>query len=81
MLVQSGIPVAEQSISFEGRDLSNPKATMQECGIGDSAMLLIRRKVMVAGRLVLSLHNQLLPPEPNYAHSRIYAGKPSRTPR
>lgn len=47
---ESGIPVNEQSISYEGRDLSNPKATMRECGVGDHAMLLLRRKVSVAGR-------------------------------
>ncbi|OSC97908.1 hypothetical protein PYCCODRAFT_1046104 [Trametes coccinea BRFM310] len=49
---ESGIPVAEQSLSYEGRDLSNPKATMRECGVGDHAMLLLRRKVSVAGRSV-----------------------------
>lgn len=48
--VESGIPVTEQSISYEGRDLSNPKATMRECGVGENAMLLLRRKVNVAGR-------------------------------
>ncbi|THH27645.1 hypothetical protein EUX98_g6548 [Antrodiella citrinella] len=47
---ESGIPIAEQSIHYEGRDLSNPKATMKECGVGDQAMLLLRRKVSVAGR-------------------------------
>lgn len=47
---ESGIPVTEQSISHEGRDLNNPKATMRECGIGENAMLLLRRKVNVAGR-------------------------------
>lgn len=52
-ILQSGIPVNEQSISHEGRDLSNPKATMRECGVGDHAMLLLRRKVSVAGRWVL----------------------------
>ncbi|KAI0658688.1 hypothetical protein C8Q70DRAFT_182252 [Cubamyces menziesii] len=49
---ESGIPVAEQSLSYEGRDLSNPKATMRESGVGDHAMLLLRRKVQVAGRAV-----------------------------
>lgn len=49
---ESGIPVAEQSISYEGRDLNSPKATMKECGIGENAMLLLRRKVQVAGRTV-----------------------------
>ncbi|KIM74979.1 hypothetical protein PILCRDRAFT_688772 [Piloderma croceum F 1598] len=47
---ESGIPVSEQSISHEGRDLSSPKATMRECGVGENAMLLLRRKVQVAGR-------------------------------
>lgn len=49
---ESGIPPSEQSISFEGRDLSNPKATMASFGIGEEAMLLLRRKVVVAGRTV-----------------------------
>jgi len=47
---ESGIPILEQSIHYEGVDLSNPKATMKECGVGDQAMLLLRRKVSVAGR-------------------------------
>jgi len=47
--------VAEQSISYEGRDLSNPKATMKESGVGDKAMLLLRRKVNVAGMRVHSI--------------------------
>lgn len=47
---ESNIPVNEQSISFEGRDLNNPKQTMRELGVGEDAMLLIRRKVTVAGR-------------------------------
>jgi len=48
---ESGIPVSEQSISYEGRDLSgNPKTTMAEYGMSDHAMLLLRRKVVVAGR-------------------------------
>jgi len=41
--------VAEQSISHDGRDLSNPKATMRESGVGDKAMLLLRKKINVAG--------------------------------
>ena len=44
--------MAEQSISYEGRDLSNPKATMKECGVGNKAMLLLRRKINVAGMRV-----------------------------
>ncbi|KAF5333250.1 hypothetical protein D9611_002770 [Ephemerocybe angulata] len=50
---ESGIPVAEQSISHEGRELTNPKATIRELGVqGDSAMMLLRRKVSssVSGR-------------------------------
>ncbi|KAL6309811.1 hypothetical protein BKA93DRAFT_285241 [Sparassis latifolia] len=47
---ESGIPVDEQSISLEGRDLNDPKATMAGCGVGDHAILLLRRKVNVAGR-------------------------------
>jgi len=47
---KSGIPVAEQSISYDGRELSNVKATMEGLGVSDDAMLLIRRKVSVAGR-------------------------------
>ncbi|KAH7931156.1 hypothetical protein BV22DRAFT_483 [Leucogyrophana mollusca] len=45
---ESGIPISEQSISYEGRDLSNPKATVAECGVQDKAMLLLRRKVAMA---------------------------------
>jgi len=47
---ESGIPTAEQSISFEGRELDNPKATIRDYGIGNDAFLLLRRKVVVAGR-------------------------------
>lgn len=51
---ESGIPVSEQSIHYEQRELSNnPKATITELGVtGTSAMLLLRRKVStsVAGR-------------------------------
>ncbi|KAH9939383.1 uncharacterized protein BXZ73DRAFT_76085 [Epithele typhae] len=46
---ESGIPVSDQSLSYEGRDISNPKATMVECGVGDKAMLLLRKKVHIAG--------------------------------
>lgn len=46
---ESGIPVGEQSISYEGRDLSNPKATMAQCGVGEKSVLLLRRKVHVPG--------------------------------
>jgi hypothetical protein len=47
---KSGIPIAEQSISYDGRELSNVKSTMEGLGVSDDAMLLIRRKVSVAGR-------------------------------
>lgn len=47
---ESGIPTREQSISFEGRDLNNSKSTMAELGVADDAVLLLRRKVTVAGR-------------------------------
>ncbi|KAI0328221.1 hypothetical protein GY45DRAFT_1020488 [Cubamyces sp. BRFM 1775] len=80
---ESGIPVAEQSLSYEGRDLSNPKATMRESGVGDHAMLLLRRKVQVAGRSVEqdaemmrlqllgdpALMNQLRATNPEIAHA------------
>ncbi|KAG5654218.1 hypothetical protein H0H81_005905 [Sphagnurus paluster] len=43
---ESGIPVAEQSISFNDRELNAPKSTMRELGVdGDNAMLVLRRKV------------------------------------
>ncbi|KAI0806882.1 aspartyl protease-domain-containing protein [Fomes fomentarius] len=41
--------VTDQSISYEGRDLNNPKATMRESGVGDNAMLVLRKKVHIAG--------------------------------
>ncbi|KAK1222224.1 DNA damage-inducible protein 1 [Marasmius sp. AFHP31] len=50
---ESGIPVTEQSISYDGRDLNNPKATVQELGItGHQATLVLKRKIpsAVAGR-------------------------------
>ncbi|KAG6856037.1 hypothetical protein H0H87_008141 [Tephrocybe sp. NHM501043] len=44
---ESGIPIAEQSISFENKELDDPKRTMQELGLsGDKVMLLLRRKVI-----------------------------------
>ncbi|KAM5542496.1 hypothetical protein V8D89_003955, partial [Ganoderma adspersum] len=46
---ESGIPVSEQSLSYEGRDLNNPKETMAQCGVGEKSMLLLRRKVHVPG--------------------------------
>jgi DNA damage-inducible protein 1 len=51
---QSSIPVNEQSISYEGRELNNPKSTIRQLGVqGENAMLLLRRKVAnVGGRYV-----------------------------
>lgn len=46
---ESAIPVSEQIISYEGRHLDNPKATMKDCGVGEQSLLLLRRKVPVAG--------------------------------
>lgn len=58
---QSNIPAREQSITFEGRELSNPKATMQELGVVDHAVLLLRRKVNTAGQYVYSsIHSPTL---------------------
>ncbi|CAL1700328.1 unnamed protein product [Somion occarium] len=48
--VSARIPVQEQSISYQNRDLTNQKATMLELGVGDHAMLLLRKKVQIAGR-------------------------------
>ncbi|KAI3595140.1 dna damage-inducible v-snare binding protein [Moniliophthora roreri] len=43
---ESGIPISHQSISYEGRDLNNPKATIRELGImGNQATLTLKRKV------------------------------------
>ena len=47
---KSGIPRTEQSISYEGRELSNEKATMEGLGVSGNAVLLLRRKISVAGR-------------------------------
>jgi len=54
---QSSIPIAEQSISYQNRELRNPKATIRQLGVeGESAMLLLRRRVAnVAGRCVCLL--------------------------
>ncbi|KAK2465970.1 hypothetical protein APHAL10511_001611 [Amanita phalloides] len=49
---ESGIPVSEQSISHDGRELSDPKATLRQLGVSHNAMLLLRRKVTVAGRSI-----------------------------
>ena len=47
---KSGIPPSEQSISYEGRELSDVKATMEGLGVSGNAVLLLRRKISVAGR-------------------------------
>ena len=49
-LLQSGIPVSEQSISIDGRDLNDRNATIASLGVSEGAMLLLRRKVTVGGR-------------------------------
>ncbi|TBU23995.1 hypothetical protein BD311DRAFT_44852 [Dichomitus squalens] len=46
---ESGIPISEQSLSHEGCDLRDPKATMRDSGVGDNSVLLLRRKVHVPG--------------------------------
>jgi len=47
---KSGVPPAEQSISYDGRELGDTKATMEGLGVKDDAMLLFQRKVNIAGR-------------------------------
>ncbi|KAJ6469767.1 hypothetical protein C8R47DRAFT_767939 [Mycena vitilis] len=50
---ESEIPIAEQSISHNGRDLNAPKSTLRDLGVTGDAMLQLRRKVPnVAGRAV-----------------------------
>ncbi|KAF8231383.1 hypothetical protein L208DRAFT_69008 [Tricholoma matsutake] len=50
---ESGIPIAQQSISYLGRELNNGKATIRQLGVeGDNAMLLLRRKVNIGQRTV-----------------------------
>ncbi|KAH9062667.1 hypothetical protein EDB87DRAFT_247250 [Lactarius vividus] len=39
-----------ESISHEGRELNNTKATMKGLGVRDNAMLLLRRRVAASGR-------------------------------
>jgi len=46
---ESNIPAQEQSISHEGRELSNPKATMRDLGVHDNSVLLLRRRVAIPG--------------------------------
>ncbi len=52
ILLQCGIPVAEQSISYMGRELVDPKKTVAQCGVQENSMILLRRRVVVAGRYV-----------------------------
>ncbi|KZT42950.1 hypothetical protein SISSUDRAFT_798445 [Sistotremastrum suecicum HHB10207 ss-3] len=47
---ESGIPPEDQSISFNGQEMSNPKATVAQYGVSEGSHLLLRRKVQVAGR-------------------------------
>jgi hypothetical protein len=47
---KSGVPPAEQSISYDGRELGDTKATMEGLGVMDDAMLLFQRKVNIGGR-------------------------------
>ncbi|CAE7230926.1 unnamed protein product [Rhizoctonia solani] len=47
---ECGIPVAEQSIVYQGRELNDPNATITSAGVENDAMLQLRRKVIVAGR-------------------------------
>ncbi|GLB34187.1 putative aspartyl protease [Lyophyllum shimeji] len=43
---ESGIPIAEQSLSYDGRELNAPKSTMRQLGVSENnAVLLLRRKV------------------------------------
>ena len=50
MDIKSGIPVAEQSISINGRELADPKATLISSGVSEDAVLSLRRRVVIAGR-------------------------------
>jgi len=47
---ESGIAPSDQSISVEGRELSNQQSTIGDLGVANHAMLQLRRKVTVAGR-------------------------------
>ncbi|KAG8747069.1 DNA damage-inducible protein 1 [Ceratobasidium sp. 414] len=47
---ECGIPVSEQSISHNGADLVDPKVTLSSAGVQEDAMLLLRRKAVIAGR-------------------------------
>ena len=50
--LKSGMPVSEQSLSYEGHDTNNPKATMAQCGVGEKSMLLLRRSVRSCVRML-----------------------------
>lgn len=50
--MQCGITVSEQSISYEGTELADPKLTLAQCGVRENAVILLRRRVVVAGRYV-----------------------------
>lgn len=73
---QSNIPVQEQSISYEGRELTDPAATIASYRVPDNAMLLLRRKVTVAGRSA-PIH---ISPNPFKRLSRA-TGRPNKTRR
>jgi DNA damage-inducible protein 1 len=47
--LQSGIPIHEQNIEYQGRELTNPKATMAQLGLSSEALLAFRRKVATVG--------------------------------
>jgi DNA damage-inducible protein 1 len=49
---ETGIPIAEQSIHFEGKDLNDPKKTIQDYEVPNASLLLLRRKVSAAGRTI-----------------------------
>lgn len=49
---ECGIPMAEQSISYQGQELVDPKKTVAQCGVQENSMILLRRRVVVAGRTV-----------------------------
>ena len=46
---KSGVPVSEQVISLEGRELTQSLATMGGLGVSDNAMLLLRRRAVASG--------------------------------
>ncbi|KAG6861967.1 hypothetical protein C0995_009151 [Termitomyces sp. Mi166 len=47
---ECGIPVPEQSIWFENKELNEPKRTMQELGVSNNAVLLLRKVSDPAGQ-------------------------------